>query len=175
MTTRLSSFAFALLFVPLAIVLPGETVAAPATTVVTPHVADDGTTYYSVSLSLPPGLASVTHAWLELRADVSAKDLSGFQDPAPVLDVYGLNQALARDPEPSMFDATRIPMSRPVAVGVNRLIKINITEFVEKIFADPSKNHGIVLGPLTADKRGIFGVKQDGFGPGVAARIQIVE
>ena len=149
--------------------------AAPATTSVTERVASDGTMYYSVGISLPENLTTATHAWLELRADVSAKDLGRFVDPAPLFEVYALKQTLSGDPEPSKFEATRLPMSRPIATGTDRLVKIDITEFVQKILADPSKNHGLVIGPLTNDKRGIFVVKEDGFGAGIPARIRILE
>jgi hypothetical protein len=175
MKTKLSSFLLALaLLLPIA-VLADKASVEPVSTTVTAHAAADGTTYYSVALSLPQSLKSVSYAWLELRADVSAKDLNGFVDPAPVLDVYALKEALAGDPETANFEATRLPMSRPVAAGDDRLIKIDITEFVQEILVDPSKNHGIVLGPLTADKRGVFAVKQDGFGAGVAAQLRIAE
>jgi hypothetical protein len=153
----------------------GTTELTPAETAVTPRVAVDGTTYYSVAISLPAGLTSVTHAQLEFRADISARDLTGYLDPAPVLDVYALKEALRGDPDPSKFEATRLPMSRPVAAGADRLVKIDITDFVRMILGDPSKNHGLVLGPLTADKRGIFTIKQDGLGDGITARVRILE
>jgi hypothetical protein len=66
-------------------------------------------------------------------------------------------------------------MSRPVAAGENRLVKIDITGVVKMILADPSKNHGIALGALTGDKRGVFAVRPDGFGPGTAVRITLIE
>jgi hypothetical protein len=128
-----------------------------------------------VGISLPEKLTTVTHAWLELRADISAKNLNGFVDPAPVFEVYALKQTLSGDPEPSKFESTKLPMSRPVATGTDRLVKIDITEFVQKILADPSKNHGLVVGPLTNDKRGVFTVRQDSFGPGVFARLVVLE
>ncbi len=142
---------------------------------VTELTARDGTTYYSIGFNIPNGLSSVSHAWLEFRADISARELNGFTDPAPMLEVYALKQALSGDPDPSEFEPTAIPMSRPVATGANRLVRVDITEIVQMILAEPSKNHGIVLGPLTADKRGIVDLKQDGFGPGIAARVHIAE
>lgn len=169
-----------LLIIALAGVLP-DLAAADAVSVSSPAVAitertaGDGTAYYSVAISLPKGLTTISHARLEFRADVSAKDVNGFVDPAPVLDVYALQEPLTGEPEPSEFTSTRIPMSRPVATGANRLVRIDVTEYVQKILADPSKNFGLVLGPLTADKRGIFEVKENGFGDGVAAQIRIVE
>ncbi len=91
------------------------------------------------------------------------------------LDVYALKEFVSGDPEPSDFAPTSIPMSRPVGAGTNRLVRVDITEFVRVILDDPSKNHGLVLGPLTTDKRGIFDVKNDAFGPGISAQIHLVE
>ena len=171
---------FIFFLVAIACVLSNDAVAdiadvAPATTSITERVASDGTRYYSVEISLSENLNTVSHAWLELRADVSARNLNGFVDPAPVFEVYALKRALSGDPEQSDFEATRIPMSRPVATGTDRLLKIDVTEFVRLIVADPSKNHGLVVGPLTNDKRGVFVVKEDGIGPGQPARVRILE
>jgi hypothetical protein len=175
MKTTLSFFLMVLACNLTTVARAGTTELTPAATTVTQHVAADGTTYYSVAISLPAGLASVAHARLEFRADISARDLTGYVDPAPVLDVYALKEALRRDPDPSKFEATRLPMSRPVAAGADRLVKIDITDFIRTILADPSKNHGLVLGPLTTDKRGIFAIKHDGLGPGMSAQVRIIQ
>jgi hypothetical protein len=172
--------ALSFLLVVLACVVPSMALAGiasppPTPTTLAEHIASDGTRYYTAEISIPENLSTVSLAWLELRANVSAKDVSGFVDTAPVLDVYALKQTLTGDPEPSKFEVTRLPMSRPVAAGTDRLIKIDITEFVQMILANPSKNYGLVLGPLTSDKRGIFAVKQDGFGAGVAAQVRVAE
>jgi hypothetical protein len=74
-----------------------------------------------------------------------------------------------------MFREMLVPMSRPVAVGENRRVRIDITEFVQEILADPTSNHGLAFGAVTTDTRGVFAVKADGFGPGIAARVVIVE
>jgi hypothetical protein len=125
---------------------------------------------------LPPGLESVRHAWLELRADVTAQEIGGFLDPAPLFEVYMLKEdASGGEVTPSMFETTTMPLSRPVAAGENRLVRIDITEVVQMILADPSKNHGIAPGALTEDTRGIFTVRPDGLGPNTAARITIIE
>lgn len=175
MTNRVTILLAAATFVLLTSVEASGTAIAPVAAVVAEHSAADGTSYYSIALSLPENLTFVTHAWLEFRADVSAKDLNGFVDPAPTLEVYALKQMLSGDPDPSKFEAMRQPMTRPVAIGADRLVRIDITEFVKRIISDPSMNHGIVLGPLTRDKRGIFDIKQDGLGPGATAHVRFVE
>lgn len=168
----------ALIFVVLTWAVPSlslaETMPLETTTTVTERVMSDGTRYYSVEVSLPENVAMVFRAWLELRADVSARNLSGFVDPAPMCEVFALKRPLSGDPEESNFEATSLPMSRPVAIGSDRLVRIDVTEFVRRILADPSKNHGLVLGPLTNDKRGIFTIRQDSFGPSIAARLVVI-
>ena len=145
------------------------------TAIVTEHAVGDGTKFYSLTIPIPEGVTTVAQAWLEFRADISAKDLDGFVDPAPVLDVLALQSAMTGDAIPSKFAPTTVPMSRPVAIGEDRLVRIDVTEFVRKILAEPTKNQGIVLGPLTADKRGIFTIIEGGLGPGVTARVRVVE
>jgi len=136
-------------------------------------VSSEGT-YYVIEFDLPQNLASVRSAWLEVRLNVSATN-DGPADPAPMLEVYMLKQAIVGDPDPSEFEATRLPMSRPVALGTNRLVKIDVTEFASAVFADPNKNHGIVIGSLTGARTGGFVVNGDGFGPGVPVRVTVIE
>lgn len=131
-------------------------------------------THYVVEISLPQGITSVRHVWLEMRLDASSQVAEGVVDPAPMLEVYVLKGSLSGDPGPSDFDETRLPMSRPVALGTNRLARIDITEFAQRILANPTKNHGIVLGALTGARSGEFTVNPDAFGPGTPARITII-
>lgn len=155
--------------------LADAVITGPTSVIVTQHAALDETTYYSITITPPAGVKPIGHAWLEFRADIAAKQIDGFADPVPILDVYALKQPLSGDPDSSEFESTMVPMSRPTAAGTNRLIRIDITEYFQRILAEPSTNYGIVLGPLMSDKRGIFDLKEDAFGPGVAARIQLVE
>jgi hypothetical protein len=166
-------FLFLLFLFPAAIL--ATALGTSETASVTEHVVGDGTKFYSLTILVPEGVTTVAQAWLEFRADVSAKDLNGFVDPAPVLDVFALESAMTSDAVPSKFAPTALPMSRPVAVGDDRLVRVDITEFVRRILAEPTKNQGIVLGPLTNDKRGIFAIKANGLGPGVTARVRVVE
>lgn len=130
--------------------------------------------YYIVEFDLPEIVQTVRHAWLDLRVDVSSIEVAGFADPAPVFEVYALTRALSGELDVSMFGTTRVPMSRPVAAGTDRLVRIEITEFVQKIRTDPMTNHGIVLGELTGDRRGNFIIKPDGLGPGTPVQLTII-
>ncbi len=131
--------------------------------------------HYVIEFDIPEGIVSVRHAWMEVRMDVSAREPEPVADPAPMLEVYMLKNALTGDPVPADFESTRLPMSRPVALGPNRLVKLDITEFVQRILADPRTNHGIVVGSLTGARTGEFVVKPDGFGPGTPIRLTIIE
>lgn len=128
-----------------------------------------------VTFALPEGLATVRQAWLEMRVDVSVREVGGFRDPAPLFEVYALSADVTGAIQPKMFREMLAPMSRPVAVGENRLVRIDITEFVRLILDDPESNHGVAFGAVTADTRGVFAVRADGLGPGAAARVRIVE
>jgi len=110
-----------------------------------------------------------------MRMDVSARDGEIVADPAPLLEVFALKRALTGEPTPSDFDTTRLPMSRPVSLGSDRLVRIEITEFAQRILADPSKNHGLVVGSMTGARSGEFTLNPDGFGPGVSVRVTIFE
>jgi hypothetical protein len=127
------------------------------------------------SFALPAGITGVRQAWLELRVDVTATEVSGFRDPAPLFEVYALNTDVTGAIQPKMFREMQVPMSRPVAVGENRLVRIDITEFVRAILEEPEANHGLTFGAVTADTRGLFAVRVDGFGQGTAARVRIIE
>lgn len=135
-----------------------QTVSVPAGAI-TERTTADGSTYYQIALDLPPTVQSVRHAWLHLRLDVSSTSVDGFQDPAPMLEVYGLKGELSRDPSPEALEKTRLPMSRPVAAGTNRLVKIDITEIVRAIVADPSTDYGVVVGSVTTASNGVFALQ----------------
>jgi hypothetical protein len=116
----------------------------------------DGSAYYLLQFSLPVDFTLVRHAWLELRMGISSVDVEGFRDPAPRFDVFALKQPLTGDPSEELFASTRIPMSRPVGVSANRLVRIDVTEFVLAVLADQMPNHGLVLGALLPGSRGVF-------------------
>jgi hypothetical protein len=127
------------------------------------------------AFTLPAGIAGVRQAWLELRVDVTATEVGEFRDPEPLFEVYALNAEVTGAIQPKMFREMQVPMSRPVAVGENRLVRIDITEFVQKVLANPTSNHGLAFGAVTTDTRGVFAVRTDGFGPGIAARVMVIE
>jgi hypothetical protein len=131
--------------------------------------------YYTVDASLPSGVTRVREAWLEVHVDASVDTLEGFSDPAPLFEVFMLNASTAGGVSRETFVATRHSMSRPVAVGSDRLVRIDVTEYAQTILADPSRNHGLVMGSVTGDRRGMFTIRSGTFGAGKPARITVME
>jgi hypothetical protein len=131
--------------------------------------------YYVLSITPPEELRAARQAWLELRSDLSVREIEGFNDPTAIFQVFMLKNALEGEPNDESFDVLRVPMSRPVAAGTERFVKIDVTEYVQRILADPSDNHGLVLGSVTGDRRGSFQIKSDAFGNGIVARLNVVE
>jgi hypothetical protein len=96
--------------------------------------------------------------------DVSPAEDASFQDPAPVFEVYALNQALNETLSSELFVTMRVPMSRPVATGWNRIVRIDVTEFVQRVLANPAMNHGLVVGAVTEASTGDFVLGTEGDG-----------
>jgi hypothetical protein len=131
--------------------------------------------YYVLLITPPEDLRAARQAWLELRADVVVPEINGFRDATVIFQAFMLKNALDGDPNDEDFEPLRIPMSRPVAVGTERSVKIDVTEYLQRILADPSRNHGLLFGSVTGQRRGDFEVKRDAFGTGVVARLNVVE
>lgn len=156
--------------------LPGSLTINLDDTALSSHqsVVEGNGPYYILQLSLPPEVTTVSHAWLEMRMDVGAKEVGGWSDPAPVIEAYALEQAPVGEPNPSGFVRAQQPSARAVAAGPNRLVRLDITELVQRVLADPGANHGIVIGSLTADRRGIFTLRAGALGPGITGRLKVI-
>lgn len=154
---------------PLAVLGGKVEFAARSTVSTSPHG-----NYYIIEFDLPQSISSVRHAWLEAYVDVSLAN-EELPDAAPMLDVYVLKRTLSGEPTPSDFETTRIPLSRPIALGANRLMRIDISEFAKTILAEPGRNHGLVIGSLSGARTGNFALRSDGFGPGVPVRVSVIQ
>jgi hypothetical protein len=141
----------------------------------TKHTPRAGGGAYYVLAVTPPEVRRVQQAWIEFRADLAVPEINGFRYPTSLFQVFMLNRELTDEPTEEDLEPLRVPMSRPVATGDNRSIKIDVTEFVQRILADPSANRGLVLGAVTGDRRGDFAIKSGVLGPGLVARLTIVE
>jgi hypothetical protein len=122
----------------------------------------DGVNYYLVQINLPADVSSIRYAWLELRVDTSSDRIDGFADPVPLFEAYALNRSLTSDPTTDFFEPTLVPMSRPVPVGADRLVKIDVTEFVRNVAVNPSSNYGLVVGAVTPVGRRAIVVRSGG-------------
>ena len=68
------------------------------------------------------------------------------------------------------FDST-VASVRPVKIGNNRHVKLDMTTTVKGWLANPSTNHGIVIGTLTGPPTGNASLKESGLGSGVTIRV----
>ena len=151
-------------------------VSIPASALSTQTAATAGLgNYYVLDLPVPPGLSAgdVDHAFLEFVVDVAARNVAGYEDDAPVFEVYALSGSFAGPLSASEFVSTTIPMVRNVAVGENRRVVIDVTEAVKLYLATPSANHGLVLGSLTGRRDGLFTIRSNVTGMAGAAKLTV--
>jgi len=71
------------------------------------------------------------------------------------------NDTLAGEVDDSKVVAAST-MRRPVAVGDNRSVRIDVTDAVTRFMRNPSENHGLVIGSLRGRRDGLFELKNSG-------------
>ena len=131
--------------------------------------------YTILAISIPPEVtaAKLTRAILEFRADVFVQPIDGWVNDTPVVEVYALSSDLT-----GSYDASKLvqpsAMKRPVSTGENRTVRIDITEAVRYWLANPSKNHGLVLGSFRGAREGSFVVKADATREGALAAVSFI-
>ncbi|HEU4364292.1 MAG TPA: hypothetical protein VFT13_02385, partial [Candidatus Krumholzibacteria bacterium] len=142
--------------------------------------------YFLMSVDVPDGVASTTllGAILEFALDVDVRaDTVAVVDqdtsyavihwsPVPLVEVCALNSATG-----SALDSLRwnrdMSFPVPVALGTDKVVRIDITRLVNHLINNPEENHGLVIGSLSGRRNGVFSLRQR-FGPGVLARIRYV-
>jgi hypothetical protein len=77
----------------------------------------------------------------------------------PEVGVFPLTQAFNDGPETPMFEDA-VPSVRPVALGANRVVRMDITDIVRGWMNQPSSNHGLVVGSLTGPEVGTVTLKE---------------
>jgi hypothetical protein len=130
--------------------------------------------YYTVLYALPAGLneAQLQRAILEVYVDVGAKARDGYLNEAPVLEVCALSTPYAGAiSEETLVLATRA--MRPVSLGGDRRVVIDITEIVRANLKGETGNNGIVLGSLTGRRDGDFSILSGKFDNGATAQLRI--
>lgn len=129
--------------------------------------------YYVVRFEVPDRVKSsgLDHAYLELYLDVGAREIDGYVEDTPLLEVYALKTDFGGTLTPEQFEAQSVPTVRNILLGENRRVVIDITEIVRAYIADPDKNHGLIVGSLTGARVGLFSITPDEFPDGALARI----
>jgi hypothetical protein len=126
--------------------------------------------FYTVVLEIPAVLNNkeLLKAFLEITVDVSARNTGDYVDDTPVLEVYRLTEDFD-----GVLDTNKIerssPMRRNIRTGTDRKIRIDVTEAVKAFIANPSLNHGLILGSFTGSRDGLFDIKSSG---GTVAKIK---
>ncbi len=126
--------------------------------------------YYVVTLPVPEELSGkrLDAVLLTFYVDV-APDASIEMDYSPSVEVFPLTMALQSGRTP-VFSRDH-PTSRPVALGEERLVTVEITDIVRGWITAPSTNHGLVIGSFGGPKVGGLDVRSDVLGNGTAIQV----
>lgn len=133
---------------------------------------DDTTqSLYVLKMSLPEILHNkrIDNALLEFYVDVSSKD-EVLREYSPMIEVYPLNEEFneARNPSFTLSRAVR-----NVTCGEDRRVILDITEMIQRWISNPNSNHGLIIGALTGQKSGKFGLRNNALGENVSAIVKV--
>ena len=119
--------------------------------------------YYFVKVEVPDVLKTkeLFKAFLELTLDVAAKELDGYTNETPLLEVYALTGELENELDSSKYK-TPTPLRRNIRIGNNRHVRLDITQTIRNYVKNPESNHGLVIGSLSNSRDGLFSVKSSG-------------
>jgi hypothetical protein len=133
---------------------------AAALTTFTPEDPSLGA-YYLLTFSLPPEALRAKWMYLEFYLDVSAREHEDANDPTPLLDVFALkpSEGYTGSLDPAQFEALSVPMTRPLSLGENRRVVIDVTEIVHRRAAEPAAMCALLLGSLSGSRDGLFTIK----------------
>jgi hypothetical protein len=159
--------------------LGGSTVQAGRTSVyldaaaVTTFTPEDPTlgAYYLLTFSLPPEAAKAKWVYVEFYLNVAARETHEANDPTPLLDVFALKQpeGYSGSLDPAQFETLSVPMTRPLTVGENRRVVIDVTEIVHRRAGDAAGTCALLFGSLTGSRDGLFTIQTDRLDqPGIA-------
>lgn len=117
--------------------------------------------YFTVTLKLPmEELADkkIRAVFLEFYADVSTTSINGAFTTTPVVQVFALTQPFSGSLNPANFDRAA-KANRPVLVGNNRRIRVDVTRLVKRLMKDPAAGHTLVVGSLEHSREGLFNIR----------------
>jgi hypothetical protein len=129
---------------------------------------------YTLALPLPQWLGDVElfGAYLEMIVDVDAVEHDGFVDETPMLEVYALTGAFKGTVDPELYGVSAFG-PRNVVRGENRRVLLDVTDIVRSLLANPTANHGLILGSLSGEREGIFAVQTGALGQDAVANLVI--
>jgi hypothetical protein len=121
--------------------------------------------YYVVNLPVPSEVIGkrLDTVLLEFYVDV-APDGSNGDDVSPAIEVLPLAEALAANGSPRF--TTSHPSVRPLSFGEDRKVLVDVTDIVKGWIAEPSSNHGLIVGSFRGPKLGGLDVKSNVVAPG---------
>ena len=152
-----------------------RTLSIPSTDVETFTPSDETLgKYYTLAFRVPDGIAALEleRAVLEFYVDVQAKSREGYTSTAMVIEAYALKADFSGTVDLADFE-TSYGSTRPVATGDRKRVKLDVTRIVRSYIANPSRNHGLILGSLGGIREGDFTVKTGQFRDGSVAQLHL--
>ena len=139
----------------------------------TPQNTDLGN-YYAFNVAIPENLPAerFMDAYLEIYVDVTSDVEVAAGGGYTTFEVFPLKSDLSGELDGSKLRSAA--MKRTVRVGESQRVKVNISEHVRHVLANPTDDFGLVVGSLTGQRLGKFKVKHGVLGPGVVAQVTIV-
>ena len=94
------------------------------------------------------------------------------RNPVPLLEVFALSS-----PDRGVLDSEQwnkgMSFPVPLSTGTNKIVRIDITRLVKYYVENPGENHGLIIGSLSGERRGLFSL-QETFDSGVLGRIRYI-
>lgn len=125
--------------------------------------------FYVVNVAIPGDLEGkrLDRVVLEFAVDASPTSLED-SVASPAVGVFPLTQTYAGESlgdapgmDASPVTESAVPSVRPLTTGENRLVRMDITAIVRGWLANPSSNHGLVIGSLTGPEVGTIILKDE--------------
>ncbi len=130
--------------------------------------------FYAVTLDLPKEVTTnnLDRVQVEFAADVD-RSSAGETVATAMVGLFPLTETLGDARlglAAAQYDSAAASV-RPVKMGQNRLVKLDVTETVRGWLAEPSSNHGIVIGTLTGPAVGTVSLRDSSLAPSTALRV----
>jgi hypothetical protein len=131
--------------------------------------SDERGNYYVASFDVPAEVVGkrLDSVFLDFIVDASPTE-AAVAGAAPFVSVCPLKeQFTGSSPK---FEA-KVSSMRPVPMGENQKVRADVTDIVKAWIANPTGNHGIVIGTLTGPKVGTVALKSEALAAGTALRL----